>query len=367
MAGKVNYYIRYLMYRHRYRLSRIYMKAALMGILLLTVAALYLLARNGLISRSMLGTNLSIFGIVNGWTERDPAGLIRSAAPVMAWGGNNEDYPEEITPTSLVAAILAPFRVNFSNPSDLIDKGVPALAEYRKGSGQPAAAALPVQAQAGPDAPIELSEDTLVGIYHTHTGETYALTDGVERLQGQKGGVAEAGRALKEELEKKYGIRTAHNDRVNDAVYSLAYAESEKTARRLLEDNSEVQILLDIHRDAGKSRNESVVSINGELMAPILFIVGSDARSPFPSWKNNHSFALKISERLNKEYPGLCVGVRVKEGRYNQFLHPRAILVEIGSVNNSTEEAVKSVRLLAGILAEELEEIVPGVQNPKNI
>ncbi|MGB5157532.1 hypothetical protein [Desulfobacterium sp. N47] len=77
----------------------------------------------------MQGTNLSIFG---SWTERDPAGLIRSAAPVMAWGGDNEDYPEEITPTSLVTAMLAPFRVNFRNPADLIDKGVPALAEYRK-------------------------------------------------------------------------------------------------------------------------------------------------------------------------------------------------------------------------------------------
>lgn len=350
----MNYYVRYLMYRHRYRLSRIYMTAVLLGLFLLLAAALGFLARAGLISRTLQGTNFTILGMATSWSERDPAGLIRSAAPVMAWGGDNEDYPEEITPTSLVTAMLAPFRVNFRNPADLIDKGVPALAEYRRGAAVPAAATAGGQAEAGPQTPVALSEDTLVGIYHTHTGETYALTDGVERLQGQKGGVVETGRAVRETLEKEYGIRAAHYDRVNDAVYSLAYAESEKTARRLLEENSEVQIILDIHRDAGKPRNESVVSINGEEMAPILFIVGSDARSPFPSWKNNHSFALKLSERLNREYPGLCVGVRVKEGRYNQFLHPRALLVEIGTVNNSTEEAVRSGRLLARVLAEEL-------------
>lgn len=184
----MNYYVRYLMYRHRYRLSRIYMTAVLLGLFLLLAAALGFLARAGLISRTLQGTNFTILGMATSWSERDPAGLIRSAAPVMAWGGDNEDYPEEITPTSLVTAMLAPFRVNFRNPADLIDKGVPALAEYRRGAAVPAAATAGGQAEAGPQTPVALSEDTLVGIYHTHTGETYALTDGVERLQGQKGG-----------------------------------------------------------------------------------------------------------------------------------------------------------------------------------
>ena len=33
-----------------------------------------------------------------------------------------------------------------------------------------------------------LSEEYLVGIYNTHTGETYSRTDGLERLEGKRGG-----------------------------------------------------------------------------------------------------------------------------------------------------------------------------------
>lgn len=51
-------------------------------------------------------------------------------------------------------------------------------------------------------------------------------------------------------------------------------------------------------------------------------------------------------------YPGLSLGVRVKDGLYNQFLHSRAVLVEMGTTENSTEEAARSARLLADALAD---------------
>jgi stage II sporulation protein P len=198
-----------------------------------------------------------------------------------------------------------------------------------------------------------------VGIYHTHTGETYALTDGTERLTGKRGGVVIVGEALKKELEDAYGIRVAHSTNINDVKYNTSYVESEKDARSLLHENTELEILLDIHRDAGKSRQNSLVKVQGQECAPIMFVVGSDARTPFPTWRQNYGFVKELAGMLDKQYPGLCCGVMVKEGRYNQFLHPRAILVEIGSVSNSTEEAERSARLLAGIIAGKLQDIVP--------
>jgi stage II sporulation protein P len=80
--------------------------------------------------------------------------------------------------------------------------------------------------------------------------------------------------------------------------------------------------------------------------------VGSDARRPFPNWRQNYDFAVLLSERINQMYPGLSLGVRVKDGLYNQFLHPRAVLVEMGTTENSTEEAARSARLLADALAD---------------
>lgn len=354
----MNYWVRYMLYRHRYRLARAYRAAALYVTVILLLFLLYHLPMAGFVSKILGAGNFSLFDIALSWSERDPRGLVRSAAPVMAWAGNQEDYPEEVTPGSLLTAMLAPFRVNLASPGDLLASEMPALAQFKR--EDPVRAASGKRAATGPAVPgpaAGLTSEALLGIYYTHTGETYALTDGTERLQGKKGGVVEAGKAIKETLEKNHGIRVAHDDTVNDENYSLSYVESEKTARRLLGENRDVQILLDIHRDAGKPRSESLVRVNGKEVAPILFIVGSDARSPFPTWRNNYDYAVKLAGRINENFPGLCIGVRIKEGRYNQFLHPRALLVEIGSVSNSTEEAVQSAVMLAGVLAREISEI----------
>jgi stage II sporulation protein P len=348
-----------MLYRHRYKAAGAYRTAVLFSLVFLLFLMLYFMRLPYIVSETRHETGLFLIDAAVGWSERDPVGLIRSAAPVMAWAGNEED-PEDITAKSIVASILAFFRLSLASPSDLLASGMPALAEFNREYVKSVSAGTAV-IPTGQKLPgtMEITPDALIGIYYTHTGETYALTDGVERVAGEKGGVVEVGKAIKERLEKDYGIRVAHYDRVNDGNYSMSYLESEKTARLLLEENKEVQILLDIHRDAGKPRSESVVSINGVEMAPVLLVIGSDARLPFPTWRNNYNFSVKLSERINEKYPGLCVGVRIKEGRYNQFLHPRALLVEVGSVSNSTEEAVQSANLLAGVLAEELMEIAP--------
>lgn len=359
------YRLRYYLYRNRYALRRVYF-SLITGLIFaaLITGLIYEPTRRGIFSAAQkvaaAGVDLALR-----CGERDPRGLMRAAIPALAWSGGGEDVPELLTPRSLLTALLAPFRVDIRTPLDLIRTEIPLLAAYNP-------EAVPVSAEPEPPGPDpeksaalpSLTEKALVGIYHTHTGETYALTDGTERLTGKKGGVVTVGESLKKELEEVYGIRTVHSDRINDEKYSASYTESEKDARRLLAENPDLEILLDIHRDAGKPRKDSIVDINGREMAPILFVVGSDARAPFPTWKQNYDFAKKLAEQIGKKYPGLCTGVRVKEGRYNQFLHPRAILVEVGSVSNSTEEAVESGRLLAGILAGELKAIVPDQVKP---
>ncbi len=200
-----------------------------------------------------------------------------------------------------------------------------------------------------------LTDQNIVFIYHTHTGETYTLTDGMDRLDGKCGGVVTVGSAIKEVLEKNYGLKVVHSIKIHDKQYAVSYRESEKTVRDFLSGNPNVQVIIDVHRDAGKSRKNSLVEINGQQIAPLCFIVGSDSRQPFPNWKENYQFAVEVSNKLDEKYPGLCLGVRVGEGRYNQFLHPRSMLVEIGSASNSTEEAVATARLFADVLGKEIQ------------
>lgn len=191
----------------------------------------------------------------------------------------------------------------------------------------------------------------LVGIYHTHTGETYSLTDEVERFDGRPGGVVEVGRVLAEELRNRHGIPTVHTDRVHDVPYAASYLESFRTAQEMLDEHRSIRILLDIHRDSKKQEEHRTVQINGESCASVLVIVGSNARQPFPGWEDNLELARKLAATADRLYPGLISGLRVQDGRYNQYLHPGALLLEVGAVNGHTEEALRSAGYLADVIA----------------
>ncbi|GBF33152.1 stage II sporulation protein P [Desulfocucumis palustris] len=354
------YRLRYYMYRNRYVLRRMYnwLVCGLIFFALLLVLSFQPVRQGfcdfvGIVTET--GADLAFR-----CSERDPRGLLRAAIPSLAWSGSTEDIPELVTPGSILSALLAPFRVKAGSPLELVQREIAMLEDYN-----PEIPAVkvepPPEIKEDSSSRPPLSDQALIGIYHTHTGETYNLTDGTDRVTG-RGGVVDVGEALKKELEEKYGIKVAHSTTVNDVNYNAAYAESEKDARTLLAENPGIQILLDIHRDAGKSRQNSLVKINGQDCGIIMLVVGSGARAPFPTWKQNYNFAMELAGMMDKKYPGLCCGVRVKEGRYNQFLHPRAVLLEVGSTSNSTGEAVNSIRLLAGLLAEKSKEIAPDAQ-----
>lgn len=195
----------------------------------------------------------------------------------------------------------------------------------------------------------------LVAIYNTHTGETYAATDGVERVAG-RGGVVRVAAVLEKGL-RQHGIAVLRTERIHDSRYATSYLESEKTVREFIYANPDIAALFDIHRDSKQPAGTTTVKVKGRDVARVLIVVGSDDRLPFPNWRQNLAFAQRIADRSDALYPGLCSGVRVKDGRYNQFLHPRVLLFEIGGVNNSLEEAEAAAELFAGVLAEVLKEM----------
>ncbi|MGQ9823818.1 MAG: stage II sporulation protein P [Desulfotomaculales bacterium] len=304
--------------------------------------------------------------------------LLCAAMPMvsLADGGGNSGTAAGKSPsfgpaTSALLSLLGSFRVDPSDPVSVLKLAAPVLAQFErpeKNSSLPAVPASPPHFAPPPresagaafsarETPASAGKADVL-IYHTHTGETYALTDGKERLDGKRGGVVQAGAAVKEVLETRYGLKVVQSTKIHDADYGTAYLESEKTLRQLLSTYPEARVVLDIHRDAGRPRENSLVKINGQEVAPVLFIVGSDARLPFPTQEQNKKFAGELAEKMNAKYPGLCLGVRVSDGRYNQHLHPRAVLVEMGSACNSTEEAVAGARLFADVLGELVLEIL---------
>ncbi len=284
-----------------------------------------------------------------GFLQEEPLQIIKGELPVFLCGGFADDRQPSMVMGSFLGGVAAVARVNLHNPASVLQSQIPLLTAVDFSGAAPVG-----NPNAGENCERvvpALTGETLVCVYNTHTGETYKRTDGVERLDGGHGGVVTVAAAFQETLENNFGIKVARSDKVNDRNYNLSYIESEKTARALLAANPHTRIIFDIHRDSSKTREQSTVNINGQDMATLLFIVGSDARKPFPGWSENYALAVKLSARINEKYPGLSLGVRVMDGVYNQNLGPRAVLLEAGTTENSCEEAIRSVRLLAGVVA----------------
>jgi stage II sporulation protein P len=289
-------------------------------------------------------------GAVLDWSLRDPQKIVNNVLPVWLGGAH-------LNPGENVAGMLG--RVAWGNLGDP-RRLIASRASVRDPVPTAPVVSTPVvsameavrRTEYVPEGPTpEKPGKITVAIYHTHTGETYQSTDGVERFDGRPGAVAEVGRVVQRVLQERHGIGVAHSEQVHDVPYSRSYLESEKTVRRMLGEHPDLKVLLDIHRDSIRDRSYVATNIGGREVATILLVVGSDARRPFPTWRKNFNFARTVAAKAQELYPGLIVGVRVKEGRYNQFLHPGALLIEVGGVANHTAEALRTAELLADVLA----------------
>ncbi len=198
----------------------------------------------------------------------------------------------------------------------------------------------------------------LIALYNTHSSETYELTDGLPHLKGKAGGVTIVAGEIRKVIEERYGIAVTCSSTLHDLAFNKSYAESQKTVSQLLTDNPKLAMLFDIHRDSSLTREQSLTEINGQTTAKILIVVGTNARAEHPDWKENLELAKSIAARMDLMYPGLSRGIAIKQGRYNQQLSPHALLVEIGSVKNSTGEAVTAGRLFADVLVAVLNDLM---------
>lgn len=275
----------------------------------------------------------------------------------------------------LSALVRAVFNVELGNPRTLFGQGMTAvgameaLAASRVESyplfEDEAIVEIPDLPPEEPEPPGQNSiqedqavfEGAEVIIINTHNAETYKATDGVSKIEGENAGVVKAAAHLEEVLNKKYGIITERSETIHDyPKFEESYTNSATTLENMLKENPHARVVIDIHRDAGHAK-PLTATINGRRTAQIRLIVGSDARLPHPDWMKNREFARQVTEKMDELYPGLSLGYRVQSGRYNQHLHPRAILLEVGNDLNSLDEALAAMELFADVLYHLLRDI----------
>ena len=200
------------------------------------------------------------------------------------------------------------------------------------------------------------SEKPQVLIYHTHASEAFADS----RKNKIEDTIVGVGERLTEILENQYGINVIHDTSVYDMMGGTfdrgtkAYDYSLKGVTKILQENPSIKVIIDLHRDEGDKR---VTKIDGKETAQIMLFNGLSRNAngdnkyiPNENLAVNLAFSLQLELQAMKEYPTLMKRIYLKSYRYNLHLLPRATLVELGTANNTVEEAKNAMEPFAKVI-----------------
>lgn len=191
-------------------------------------------------------------------------------------------------------------------------------------------------------------------IYHSHSQEAYADS-------GENQTVVEVGDYLTELLQAK-GFGVIHDRSVYDLVNgqldrSKAYTYALEGITKILEENPDIQVVLDLHRDGVGDNVHLVSEVNGKPTAQIMFFNGLSRTPegpveylPNPYLNENLAFSFQMQLEAAETYPGFTRKIYLKGLRYNLHLRPRSSLIEVGAQTNTFEEARNAMEPLAEIL-----------------
>lgn len=191
-----------------------------------------------------------------------------------------------------------------------------------------------------------------VFIYHTHWNESFLpvlKTDNPNEAFNPDKNITDVGKQFAKELEQ-VGIGAKVTDKSFDRDH--AYAESGQTVKAAMAEDENLQYFIDIHRDAQRL-DKTLIKIDGKEYARVMFVIGKDNKN----YEENLNLANTFHNKLEEMYPGLSRGIYPLSGKsvngvYNQNLSPRAMLIEVGGVDNTFEQLNRTTKALAKAFAE---------------
>ena len=199
-------------------------------------------------------------------------------------------------------------------------------------------------------------EEPTVLIVHSHgtesfTGGGYQETSPYHTLDKDHNMLSIG--SLVAELLEAAGISVIHDTAIHDnPSYDLSYTNSRRSVQEYLKRYPSIRLVLDLHRDsyedaAGNQIAHTVFS-EGETLAPLMFVVGTDYGGlTHPNWQENLSLALKLQTQLEDLCPGICRNLNLRTQRFNQDLSVGSLLVEVGASGNTHAQACKAAEMLA--------------------
>ena len=294
------------------------------------------------------------------------APIAPQAEPKPTANGSITDTPQDILEMQRAAEALT---ANAERGGTIVEKqydSANATAVFKNITVRNTTPSHGIDIQSALEKPVTLSVENkaepTVLIFHTHTTECYEMlnlgwytADYVTRSEDPARNMVRVGTALCEELEKM-GIGVIHDTQIHDAKYTGAYDRSRESIEKIMQENPSIKVVIDVHRDAIKqsdgTRVKPTATVNGKKAAQIMIIAGcEDGKvTSFPSWEENLTFALRLQEIAETEYPGLMRPLLFSARKYNMDVTPCSVLLEMGSDSNTLEEAEYSGRLIGTAL-----------------
>ncbi len=210
----------------------------------------------------------------------------------------------------------------------------------------------------GENAPVVL-------ILHTHGTESYAAdgavstTEEAYRSTDPNENILRVGEAMAEVL-RSHGINVLHSTEMYDAEdFSMAYYNASLAIREYLAEYPSISYIFDLHRDSipdgGGGTVRPVTEIDGVDCAQVMFVVGTDhGGADHGDWADNFNLACRIQSRVHEEHEGLMRAINLRSASFNQQYTKGSLLLEMGAVGSSVEEAVGSAKLVGEAVAREI-------------
>lgn len=203
-------------------------------------------------------------------------------------------------------------------------------------------------------------KDDEVLLYTTHTSESYANSEAYSfnytsprRTTDGEYNMLSISKNLASNLNSK-GINTVCSLTPHDyGEYNSAYSNSRMTFETLIADNPNINISIDVHRDAIEDLDFAPkTNISGYNVASLMLVMGigyeEDGYNPY--YEQNLKLAFQIYILANKIYPGLFRAMIIRNSIYNQDVKDNSFLVEVGASGNTIDEAKLATRCLANLI-----------------
>ena len=198
------------------------------------------------------------------------------------------------------------------------------------------------------------AEGPQILLYHTHSQEGFADS----RPGAEEDTIVGAGEILAGYLEE-YGYKVYHHKGKYDVESrDYAYSNSLPELERILKENPQIKVVLDLHRDAVAEETKLVTDIQGRKTAKVMFFNGlgrTKAKGEISYLKNpylqeNLAFSFQMKKACDEYYPGFARNNYLRAYRYNMHLCPKTLLIELGAQTNTKEEIINALEPLAHVL-----------------